>query len=216
MLQRLRMILIWLCAGLAVASFVTYGVLKLNPELVQPGLAATFRDYGATVTALFVFFALALAFFRQFVPPADEDGPPAGADDAAYQRYRVKGGLALVGGWAFVLVGGLDQLAHLGNDATGPGSWLAILGLVLLAIGSIYRYDLPNIYHRVSDLEDRLQRRIDALSNGHLGNGKGHVGNGADPDDEDESDDDEPDDDESDDEDESDDDEPETPPRFRF
>ena len=105
MLQRLRVILVWLCAGAAAASFVTYGVLKIGSEPAQPGLAATFRDYGATITAVFVVVALALAFFRQLVPPADEDGPPVGADDAAYQRYRVKGGLALVGGWALVLVG---------------------------------------------------------------------------------------------------------------
>ena len=177
----IRMLLVCLFAGAAAVCFVTLLVLKIDPapEPEQSGLTITFRKYGVTFTAVLSFLAVAVAFSRQLVPPSDEDHPPDREDDFAYQRYRVRGGLALIAGAALVLVSGVDQLLHLGDDAPRSNTLLGVLGLILLAVGSVYRYDLPNIYRRVSDLEARLQRRIDALTNGHAGNG--HAGNGAGP-----------------------------------
>jgi hypothetical protein len=91
-----------------------------------------------------------------------------------YESYRAVGTLALVWGTAFIL---LVIVARWLTDWE-VDSWSFPLGVVLIWIGYVYRYDLPNIYRRMADLEQRLQKRIDALSAAQGGNGQRSTGEG--------------------------------------
>jgi hypothetical protein len=203
----LRVVLVSVSVAAAVACFVGAVALRVgsppDPDRPEAGLAAAARAYSPLLGAVFLTLAIVLAYTRELVPPSEEeDDTPRRADDAVYRRYRVRGGLALVAGAALILVSGLDLLLHPTDDSNRPSSLMAGIGLALLAVGSVYRYDLPNIYRRVAELEDRLGRRIDALGNGHAGNGAGRQVH----DDEDQDEDNGDEDDEDPDEDDSDDD----------
>ena len=94
-----------------------------------------------------------------------------------YDDYRTRGNLAFLFGSLLILFSWINVFLRSLGVLTEPISTVGGgLGAALFLIGLIYRFDLPNIYRRLAELEERLGRRIDALSKGHGGNGQDSPG----------------------------------------
>jgi hypothetical protein len=92
------------------------------------------------------------------------------ASDPGYAGYRWRGYFAFFLGALFILT---DMIFRFGGMAQNiPPVPISLIGLAILWIGSIYICDLPSIYRRIAELENRLEERIDALSKAAGGNGK--------------------------------------------
>lgn len=98
------------------------------------------------------------------------------ATGSDHQNYRSYGNYALAIGSVFFLATLVEHvLVGFQVLKSTSGYFSFALAAAFFLIGYVYRFDLPNIYRRIAELEQRLDKRIDALSSKHGGNGKGSV-----------------------------------------